>query len=48
MVDALERERSLPVVAYTHANFFAAFRALGIKDPIRGHGRLLASLSEAK
>ena len=46
VVDALERECSLPVVAYTHANFFAAFRALGIKDSIRGHGRLLASLSE--
>ena len=45
-VDSLEREGSLPVVAYTHANFFAAFRTLGIKDPIRGHGRLLASLSE--
>ena len=48
VVDALERERSLPVVCYTHANFFAAFRTLGINDPIRGHGRLLASLSEAK
>jgi maleate cis-trans isomerase len=46
VVDAIERERSLPVVSYTHANFFAAFRALGIKDIIRGHGRLLASLSE--
>lgn len=48
VVDALERERSLPVVSYTHANFFAAFRTLGIKDQIRGHGRLLASLSEIK
>jgi maleate isomerase len=48
VVDALERERSLPVVCYTHANFFAAFRTLGIKDAIRGHGRLLASLSEAR
>jgi maleate isomerase len=46
VVDAIERERSLPVVSYTHANFFAAFRTLGIKDAIRGHGRLLASLSE--
>jgi maleate isomerase len=46
VVDALERERSLPAVCYTHANFFAAFRAIGINDPIRGHGRLLASLSE--
>jgi maleate isomerase len=48
VVERLERERSLPVVAYTHANFFAAFKTLGIKDPIRGHGRLLASLSEMK
>ena len=48
VVDALERERALPVVAYTHANFFAAFRTLGIKDPIRGHGRLLASLTEVR
>jgi maleate isomerase len=48
VVDAIERERSLPVVSYTHANFFAAFRTLGIKDTIRGHGRLLASLSETK
>lgn len=46
VVDAIERERALPAVAYTHANFFAAFRALGIRDAIRGHGRLLASLSE--
>ena len=48
VVDALERERSLSVVAYTHAQFFVAFRALGITDSIRGHGRLLASLSEGK
>ena len=30
VVDVLERERALPVVAYTHAQFFVAFRALGI------------------
>ena len=47
-VDALERDRALPVIAYTHANFFAAFRTLGIKDRIRGHGRLLASLTEVR
>ena len=46
MVDALERERVAAGRRYTHANFFAAFRTLGINDPIRGHGRLLASLSE--
>jgi len=48
VVDALERERGLPAVAYTHAQFFVALRALGIRDAIRGHGRLLASLSEVK
>lgn len=48
VVDAIERERGLPVVCYTHANFFAAFRALGITDVIRSHGRLLASLAEAR
>jgi len=46
VVDALEQELAMPVVAYTHAQFFAAFRVLGIKDSIRGHGRLLASLAE--
>src|SRR5262245_16559974 len=46
VVDALERERGIPAIAYTHAGFFVAFRALGIKDEIRSHGRLLASLSE--
>jgi maleate cis-trans isomerase len=45
-VDALEREIGMPAIAYSHAGFFAAFKALGIKDPIRGHGRLLASLAE--
>jgi maleate cis-trans isomerase len=48
IVDAIERERGLPAVAYTHAQFFVAFRALGIADAIRGHGRLLASLSESR
>jgi maleate cis-trans isomerase len=46
VVDALERESGLPAIAYSHASFFAAFKALAIKDPIRGHGRLLASLAE--
>ena len=46
VVDALEREHSVPAIAYTHASFFVAFKALGIKDTIRGHGRLLASLAE--
>jgi len=47
IVDALEREHGIPAIAYTHANFFVAFRALGLKDQIRGHGRLLATLAES-
>jgi maleate isomerase len=43
-VDALEHEIGVPVVAYSHASFFVAFKALGIMEPIRGQGRLLASL----
>jgi len=46
IVDALEAETGIPAIAYTHASFFVAFKALGIKDTIRGHGRLLASLAE--
>jgi maleate cis-trans isomerase len=46
IVDALERDSGLPTVAHSHAVFFAAFKALAIKDPIQGHGKLLASLRE--
>ena len=45
IVEELEQATGKPVVAYTHACFFAAFRAMGLKDSIRGHGRLLASLA---
>jgi len=45
VVEALEQETGKLVVAYTHACFFVAFRALGLNDAIRGHGRLLASLA---
>jgi maleate cis-trans isomerase len=45
-VEALERDSGMPAIAYSHATFFAAFKVLGIKDPIHGHGRLLASLAE--
>lgn len=47
-VEALERDSGKTVVAYTHACFFAAFRAMGINDAIAGHGRLLASLAGAR
>ena len=46
IVDTLEAERGVPAIAYSHASFFVAFKALGIKDAISGHGRLLASLAE--
>ena len=44
-VEDLEQSTGKPVIAYTHACFFAAFRTMGITDPIKGHGRLLASLA---
>jgi maleate isomerase len=47
-VDALESQSGIAAIAYSHASFFVAFKTLGIKDPIRGHGRLLASLAEVK
>lgn len=48
IVEEFERDSGIPTIAYTHASFFVAFRALGITDPIEGHGRLLASLSDGK
>lgn len=45
-VDELEKETGIPVIAYAHASFFAAFRTMGLREQIRGHGRLLASLAE--
>ena len=45
VVEELEQATGKLVVAYTHACFFIAFRAMGLRDPIRGHGRLLASLA---
>lgn len=45
-VDVLERDTGVTVVAYAHATFYAAFKTLGITDEIKGHGRLLASLSK--
>jgi maleate isomerase len=44
-VDPLERDIGIPVIAYSHASFFSAFKALGVTDAIKGHGRLLASLA---
>ena len=44
-VEALEQDSGKLVIAYTHACFFVAFKAMGLTDAIRGHGRLLASLA---
>jgi maleate cis-trans isomerase len=45
VIDVAERDTGLPIVAGVTAEFWASFRALGIRDGIRGYGRLLASLS---
>jgi maleate cis-trans isomerase len=45
VLSAIERDTNKPVISSTPANVFAAFRALGVHDEIRGHGRLLESLS---
>ena len=41
----IERECGIPVVTGAHADYWEAFRSLGINDAIEGHGRLMASLS---
>jgi maleate isomerase len=46
VLDVLERDLGVPVVSAITAAFFIAFRQLGVRDEIRGHGRLLAALSE--
>jgi maleate isomerase len=45
-VVAIEKDYGRPVVSCDPADFWMAFRALGIRDRIEGHGRLLHSLSE--
>jgi maleate cis-trans isomerase len=35
----------VPVVTGAHADYWEAFRSLGINDRIEGHGRLMLSLS---
>jgi maleate isomerase len=41
----IEKECGVPVVTGAHADYWEAFRSLGIADRIEGHGRLMASLS---
>ncbi len=42
----IESELGIPVVTGAHADYWEAFRSLGINDRIEGHGRLMLSLSE--
>jgi maleate isomerase len=44
VVERLERELGKPVVTSQTATLWSALRALGVKDPVRGYGRLLGSL----
>jgi len=46
-VRAIEEDTGKTAVAYTHANFYVGMRALNMRTPIEGHGRLLASLAAA-
>lgn len=41
----IENELGIPVVTGAHADYWEAFRSLGITDRIEGHGRLMLSLS---
>ena len=42
----IENALGIPVVTGAHADYWEAFRSLGIRDRIEGHGRLMLSLSE--
>jgi maleate isomerase len=46
VVERLERELGKPVVTSQTATLWCALRALGVKGPVRGFGRLLSSLEE--
>jgi maleate isomerase len=41
----IEDALGIPVVTGAHADYWEAFRSLGIDDRIKGHGRLMLSLS---
>jgi maleate isomerase len=41
----IEEATGLPVVCGAHADYWEAFRSLGIRDRIEGRGRLMASLA---
>ena len=42
----IESALGIPVVTGAHADYWEAFRSVGIHDRIAGHGRLMLSLSE--
>jgi maleate cis-trans isomerase len=42
----IEDALGVPVVTGAHADYWEAFRSLGINDRIEGHGRLMLSLSD--
>ena len=44
IVERLEQDLGKPVVTSQTATLWHALRALGIKDPVRGYGRLLTDL----
>lgn len=44
IVERLERDLRKPVVTSQAATLWQALRALGIEDPVRGYGRLLAGI----
>ena len=46
VVDELERRVGKPVVTSNQASAWMALRAVGVREPIRGFGRLLTSLAE--
>jgi maleate cis-trans isomerase len=43
----IEDALGVPVVTGAHADYWEAFRSLGINDRIEGHGRLMLSLSNS-
>ena len=45
VVERLERDLGKPVVTSQTATLWSALRTLGIKEPVRGYGRLLAGLA---
>lgn len=44
ILDVAERDIGRPIIPAIASTFFVAFRHLGIRDKIEGHGQLLASL----